>query len=204
MFFESLLLATGNRHKYEEFLELLPREHVGKLIFASEVSLRGGYPDVEETGVTYAMNAVLKAQAWALASGLPSLADDSGIEVEALSWRPGIYSARAIEGSDADRNHWLLTQMKGQSDRRAHFVAAVALAIPEKWTIVCEGVVSGFLGEGETGVHGFGYDPLFIPDGYEISFGELPSSVKNKISHRARAVDSLFAILKEVKAGYQL
>jgi XTP/dITP diphosphohydrolase len=151
---------------------------------------------VEETGSTYAMNAFLKAQAWALASGFPSLADDSGIEVEALSWAPGVRSARIVEGSDADRNRWLLSQME-QVDgdgRRARFVAAVALSVPE-WTVVCEGVCDGRLAKRETGAHGFGYDPLFIPDGCDVSFGELSSDVKNKISHRARAVQALVEIL---------
>ena len=193
MLFDSLLLATANRHKYEEFCELLPNRLAQKLLFAPEVAPL----EVEETGTTYVMNACLKAQAWSVASGLPSLADDSGLEVEALSWRPGVYSARIVGGSDADRNHWLLSQMERCLDRRAHFVAAVALVIPEQFTIACEGVCSGRLGEHETGGNGFGYDPLFIPDGYEVSFGELPMETKNRISHRARAVRHLFTILNE-------
>jgi XTP/dITP diphosphohydrolase len=129
------------------------------------------------------------------------LADDSGLEVEALAWGPGIRSARVVEGADADRNRWLLSQMERAPDkRRARFVAAVALSVhfsPEggKWTLVCEGVCNGRLGKLERGNEGFGYDSLFIPDGYDVSFGELPSAVKNKISHRARALKTLMEII---------
>jgi XTP/dITP diphosphohydrolase len=235
LFFKSLLLATGNRGKYREFLDLLPPSVMGELLFAPDALGRKaarqdlgengldvkkssgekssgenftvGNFTVEETGSTYAMNAFLKAQGWALASGLPSLGDDSGIEVEALSWAPGVRSARIVEGSDADRNRWLLSQMDklekmntGENSRRARFVAAVALSVPfspaeGEWTIICEGACDGHLGEREAGGHGFGYDSIFIPDGYDVSFGELPSAVKNKISHRAKAVQALVEIL---------
>ena len=193
MFFERLVLATGNRNKDAEFLELLPHRTVGQLVFAPEIAPM----DVDETGTTYAMNALLKSQAWAKVSGLPSLADDSGIEVEALSWGPGVHSARIVPGSDADRRQWLLSRMKGESCRRAHFVAAVALTVPGKWTLICEGVSSGRLAECERGDGGFGYDPLFIPDDRDRSFGELSSEVKNEISHRARAVKTLLEILAQ-------
>ena len=125
MFFEALILATGNRGKYEEFRAILPESFVGRLLFAPEV---GGLT-VEETGDSYAVNAVLKARAWAEASGLPSLADDSGLEVAALGGLPGVRSARIVEGTDEDRNRWLLSQMEGWGDRRARFVAALALSV---------------------------------------------------------------------------
>ena len=201
MFFKKLLLATGNRHKYEEFLALLPPDISPSLVFAPDFAAEIPAADLEETGTTYAMNACIKALAWADVSGLPSLADDSGIEVEALAWKPGVRSARIVEGSDADRNAWLLERMRGQCCRRAHYVAAIALAVPGQWTIICEGICSGTLAESPSGEHGFGYDPLFIPDGYEISFGELPATEKNKISHRLRALQELFRILKE-RRGY--
>ena len=192
MAFETLLLATGNRGKYREFLEILPRGAVKKLLFAPDAAAE---LHVEETGATYAMNAILKARAWAGASGLPSLADDSGVEAEALGWRPGVRSARIVEGSDRDRNRWLLSQMKGKTNRRICYVAAVALTIPNQWTLVCEGVCWGTLGSAEAGEGGFGYDPLFTPDGCDVSFGELPASVKNQISHRALAARALFGLL---------
>ena len=157
-------------------------------------------PDLEETGSTYAMNALLKARAWSEASGLPSLADDSGVEVEALGWKPGIHSACVVDkgrllSSDAERRQWLLSCMEGRTDRRARFVAVVVLSIPGKRELVCEGVCDGQLAIREAGTHGFGYDSLFIPDGFEVSFGELPPSVKNRISHRAKAVKALLDIL---------
>lgn len=200
--FASLLLATGNRGKYNEFMELLPRSFMHKLIFAPDAAslLKDGLPQVEENASTYAMNALTKAMVCSEASGLPSLADDSGLEVAALGWLPGVRSARVMEegrllASDAERNRWLLSQMEGRSDRHAAFVAAVALSVPGKWALVCEGVCEGRLAESETGEHGFGYDPLFIPEGYDMSFGGLPFSVKNRISHRAKAVKKLIDVL---------
>lgn len=171
----------------------MPRDTVGELVFAPDIAPM----DVDETGTTYVMNALLKSTAWANASGLPSLADDSGIELEALEWGPGVHSARIVPGSDADRRQWLLDRMRGKASRRAHFVAAVALTVPGRWTLACEGALSGGLSDRERGDGGFGYDPLFIPDGYDLSFGELPPSVKNRISHRARATAALLEILSK-------
>ncbi|MDR1875302.1 MAG: non-canonical purine NTP pyrophosphatase [Synergistaceae bacterium] len=195
--FERLLLASGNRHKYTEFLQLLPREAVKELVFAPDFVVPGRLPQaVEETGTTYAMNAFLKARAWAGTFGLPALADDSGIELEALSWGPGVRSARIVEGDDVARNRWLLDQMRGRGDRRAQFVAAVALAVPEQWTLICEGSCAGRLAESGAGKNGFGYDPLFIPDGYDVPMASLPAALKNEISHRAKAVSVLLEILR--------
>lgn len=191
MFFESLLLATGNRGKYEEFRAILPESFVGSLLFAPEV---GGLA-VEETGGSYAMNAVLKAKAWAEASGLPSLADDSGLEVAALGGLPGVRSARIVEGTDEDRNRWLLSQMEGWGDRRARFVAALALSVPERWTLVCEGECPGRIAERPSGTGGFGYDPLFLPDGLGGSFADIPPETKNAVSHRAAALRALLQVL---------
>ncbi|GHV34938.1 non-canonical purine NTP pyrophosphatase [Synergistales bacterium] len=184
--FDVILLATTNRGKYREFSEILTGVLARKLLFAPDAAPL----DVEENGATYASNAVLKARAWAAASGLPALADDSGLEVEALGWRPGLFSARAAAGADSDRNRWLLSELYEKAARRASFVADVALAMPE-WTLVCEGVCDGRISEAEAGEGGFGYDPLFIPDGFNISFAELPMEIKNKISHRAKAVKAL-------------
>jgi XTP/dITP diphosphohydrolase len=208
LLFDSLLLATANRGKYEEFLEILPRGTVKELIFAPDLVSLNVEVNVEETGTTYAANACLKAQAWACTSGLPSLGDDSGIEVEALSWRPGIFSARVEDegrllATDDERNRWLLARMEGQKNRRARFVAALALAVPGEWTLVCEGICSGTLSQYGRGGKGFGYDPLFIPNGCDVSFGELPASVKNRISHRARAMRVLLDILEEKNFSIQ-
>ena len=189
MFFERLVLATGNRGKHQEFVELLPETLVGELLFAPRLAKLV----VEETGETYAENALLKARAWAEASGLPCLADDSGLEVEALGGAPGTRFARVVTGPDAARNEWLLSQMNGRADRRARFVAALALCLPGQWTLVCEGECRGRIAESPSGKRGFGYDPLFLLDGFNASFGELPPKTKNAISHRAAAVRAMLA-----------
>ena len=191
MFFETLLLATGNRGKYGEFRAMLPGALAGRLLFAPEV----GDLVVEETGDTYALNAVLKARAWAQASGLPSLADDSGLEVAALGWAPGVRSARIVEGTDEVRNRWLLSRMEGVRDRRARFVAALALSVPGEWTLVCEGDCPGRIAERPSGAGGFGYDPLFLPDGCDGSFAVLSPETKNAVSHRAAALRTLLEVL---------
>jgi XTP/dITP diphosphohydrolase len=214
-FFERLLLASGNRHKYGEFLEITPRWMTKELLFAPQAASDKIYetngavgailstptPNVEEDSETYAGNALRKALAWSEASGLPCVADDSGLEVRALGWAPGVRSARVTDkgrllASDGQRNMWLLSRMEGQSDRRASFVAAVALSVPGKWALVCAGVCDGRLAVEERGEQGFGYDPLFIPEGHDVSFGEMPSSVKNQVSHRAKAMGALADILR--------
>ena len=188
---ERLVLATGNQGKYEEFKAMLPHSLVNELVFAPEL----GRIAVEETGKTYVDNALLKARAWAAASGLPGLADDSGIEADALGGAPGVHSARIVPGSDADRNDWLLSQLRGKADRRGRFVAALALVVPEEWTLVCEGKCPGRIAEAPAGCGGFGYDPLFVPDGFEVSFAELPPETKNAISHRAVALKRMLGVL---------
>ncbi|GHS99423.1 non-canonical purine NTP pyrophosphatase [Synergistales bacterium] len=192
--FDVILLATANQGKYGEFKDILTGRLTRELLFAPRVAPL----EVEESGATYASNAVLKAKAWAAASGLPALSDDSGLEVGALGWRPGLFSARAALGTDFDRNAQLLSQMEGHTNRRAFFVADVALATPD-WTLVCEGVCGGRITGNTSGKGGFGYDPLFVPDGFDLSFAELPTEVKNKISHRAKAVQNLLEILDSWK-----
>ena len=188
---ENLVLATGNKGKYDEFRALLPRSFVGELLFAPEI----GKIDVDENGDTYEDNALIKARAWASASGLPSLADDSGIEAEALDGAPGVHSARIVQGTDEDRNNWLLGQLKDKTDRRGRFVAALALVVPKKWTLICRGECPGHIAESPSGSGGFGYDPLFIPDGFDVSFADLPAEKKNEISHRAAALNLMLDIL---------
>ncbi|MBQ9564159.1 MAG: RdgB/HAM1 family non-canonical purine NTP pyrophosphatase [Synergistaceae bacterium] len=188
---ERLVLATGNRGKYEEFSAMLPRSLAAELVFAPEL----GRLTVEETGETYADNARLKARAWAQASGLPCLADDSGLEAEALDGAPGVRSARIVPGSDEDRNNWLLEQLRGKSNRRGRFVAALALVVPLEWELICRGECPGRIAESPAGLGGFGYDPLFVPDGFDASFAELPPATKNVISHRAVALRRMLDLL---------
>jgi XTP/dITP diphosphohydrolase len=160
-----------------------------------------GVPDAEETGSSYEENALLKARAWARRTGIPSIADDSGLEVRALGWRPGIYSARAGE-NDSDRINWLLGELSGRDDRRARFVACLVIAFPFERSVrrdyfassgVCWGNISS-----PRGKSGFGYDPIFVPDGYGATFAELGPSVKSEISHRASAMRGVAQIINSV------
>lgn len=176
---KELLLATTNKGKYKEFEFITGR----KLIFAPEIA------DliVEETGKTYSENAMLKAKTWAEKSGLPCLADDSGLEVEALDGAPGLYSARIVPGKDENKISWLLSKLEGNKNRNARFVASLALCVPDEFIVICEGFCYGKISEIPKGLGGFGYDPVFIPDGYEKTFAELGFEIKNSISHRANA-----------------
>lgn len=184
-----LLLGTRNRGKVKEIMTIL-----GGTGWAFS-SLRE-FVDVgpaAENGVTYAENATAKAQFYAAATGLWALADDSGLEVAALGGAPGVFSARYAgdDASDADRRQLLLSELSkvDSQNRRARFVAAVAIATRLGEVLnISEGICEGTIIFEPRGSGGFGYDPLFVPDGYDQTFAELPDEVKNRISHRARAL----------------
>jgi len=187
----SLLLGTRNSGKVIEILSVLADS-------GWSFSSLEEFPDVgeaEENFVTYAENAIAKAQFYASATGLCALADDSGLEVAALGGAPGVFSARYAgeHASDADRRALLLSELTktGNTDRRARFVAVVAIATPRGEILnVSEGVCDGTITFEPRGSGGFGYDPLFVPNGYDQTFAELPDTIKNQISHRARALIS--------------
>jgi XTP/dITP diphosphohydrolase len=184
-----LLLGTQNPGKVIEITTIL---HGSGWSFSSLQDFPEVGPAAEDFA-TYAENAIAKARFYAAASGLLALADDSGLEVAALGGAPGVYSARyAGEGaSDADRRALLLSELAkvDSRDRRARFVAAVAVVTPEGTVAdISEGVCEGTIIFEPRGTGGFGYDPLFVPDGYDQTFAELPDQVKNRISHRARAL----------------
>ena len=152
-----------------------------------------------ETGETYAANAIIKAQFYARATGICALADDSGLEVEALGGAPGVYSARyaGAGACDADRRTLLLSELAQVSElaqasaeqRRARFVCVVAIAAPDGAVLnTSEGTCNGTIIFEPRGSGGFGYDPLFVPDGFDQTFAELSDTVKNRLSHRARAL----------------
>jgi len=184
-----LLIGTGNVGKLREIKMILgdvPYELI------SLADLRDTETP-EENGATYRANAILKAKSYARQTGLLTLADDSGLEVEALNWAPGVMSARYAgdDASDADRRSLLLSELITQAcdTRTARFVCVVAIADSAADVInVCEGICEGRLTDVERGLGGFGYDPLFVPDGYDLTFSELPDAVKNEISHRGRAL----------------
>ena len=184
-----LLLGTRNSGKVKEIETIL--EDSG-WTFSSLREFDEVGPAAED-GVTYAENAIAKARFYAAETGLLALADDSGLEVAALGGAPGVHSARYAgdNASDADRRQLLLAELArvDSGDRRARFVAAVAIADPNGGVLnLSEGICEGRITFEPRGTSGFGYDPLFIPDGYDQTFAELPDKVKNFISHRARAL----------------
>lgn len=188
-----LVIASHNPGKVREIAELLEG-------FGVEVVSAGdlGLDEPEETGTTFAANAELKARAAAEASGLPALADDSGLAVDALGGEPGIYSARWA-GPDKDFGVAMqsVEDRLGDKDRRAKFVCALALAWPDGHVETVEGTVAGELVWPPRGDRGFGYDPMFIADGYVVTFGEMEPATKHAISHRADAFRKLTALCFE-------
>lgn len=190
-----LVLATGNPHKLEEMRKLFVNVPVIRVVGPETV---GGMPPVEETADTFAGNALLKAQALQAVSGQRAvLADDSGLEVAALEGQPGVYSARyaGAEASDADNVKKLLESMKEvpEKDRQAAFVCVLCLLCPGTEPMYYEGRVEGTIGFEPCGESGFGYDPVFYPEGHQATFAELGPEVKNQISHRSRALRKLQA-----------
>lgn len=182
----NLLIATGNRHKFQEISAILNFPHL------SLVSLRdlAGAPQIVEDGETFEANAIKKAATLARFSGLWTLADDSGLEVDTLHGEPGVWSARYAgePSNDAANNRKLLANLKGASDRRARFRCVIALAAPDGKVRTVSGACEGALLTMVKGRGGFGYDPLFVPNGYTLTFAELSPDIKNTISHRARAL----------------
>lgn len=185
-----LIVATHNPGKLREIVELLAPFG----IHVSSAAERG-LPEPEETGTTFLANAELKALAAALAAGVPALSDDSGLAVDGLDGAPGIYSARWAGpskdfGAAMARVERELVE-RGTADRRAHFISALTLAWPDGHYESFEGRVSGTLTFPPRGDRGFGYDPIFIPDGLHQTFGEMHEATKHRISHRARAFSQL-------------
>jgi len=182
-----LVIATHNSGKFREFSELL-RPYVPEIVFAADL----GLPSPEETGRTFAENAVLKAKAAALASGCVALADDSGLCVASLEGRPGIHSARWAPNNDftvAMRR--VQDELDNFADRSAYFVCILALCWPDGSCECVEGRVGGTIAFEPCGKNGHGYDPIFIPEGYDITFAEMSDEEKSMISHRAQAIKVL-------------
>jgi XTP/dITP diphosphohydrolase len=184
---QRLVVASHNTGKVTEIETLLAPYGVATVGAAAL-----GLPEPEETGATFEENAELKARAAAEASGLVALSDDSGLVVPALGGAPGIYSARwAGPGKDFRAAMERVQRELGDKDRRATFVAVLALASPDGGIAAFRGEVHGTLVWPPRGERGFGYDPIFVPDGYETTFGEMDPDLKHKISHRARAFEKL-------------
>jgi XTP/dITP diphosphohydrolase len=190
-----LLIATTNPGKLKEYAAIF----AGLPLELRTLRDEGIADDVEETGATFADNARLKAEYYAQRSGLPSLADDSGLEVAALGGEPGVYSARYAGpgASDAERNAFLLKKLEGVPfhARLARFVCAIALARPGGATELVEGVLHGVIEHAPRGEGGFGYDPLFWVLDEDATLAEIPAGRKNQISHRARAAHEARQVL---------
>ena len=194
---DHLLIATHNRGKLEEMEALLAPFGISVSSAADH-----GLPEPEETGTTFVENARLKAHAAARATGLPALADDSGIEIDALDGAPGVYTADWAEtptGRDFDmamrRTHEELEARGAAHPRTARFCCTLVLAWPDGEDAVFPGVMEGQVVWPMRGAQGHGYDPIFQPEGYDITFGEMDRWEKNRISHRAKAVEQLKQVL---------
>jgi XTP/dITP diphosphohydrolase len=190
---DRIVAASHNKGKVRELAALLAPFHV-ECVSAASLDL----PEPEETGMSFAENAAIKAEAAAKASGMMAIADDSGLEVAALRGAPGIHSARwggATKdfGLAMERVHREL-EAKRATDLRANFTCALALAAPGAQAQVFEGKVFGVITWPPRGQHGFGYDPIFVPDGYTETFGEMAPELKNALSHRMRAFEKLMAV----------
>jgi len=191
-FVKQLLVATTSKGKLNEIAEALAGTGISLLKLADRpIDLP------EETGKTFEENALLKARAALAATGLPALADDSGLEVAALGGEPGVLSARWENlADDAARNHRLLERLSGRKDRAARFVCVIALALPDGRELTFRGEVSGWITAAPRGRHGFGYDPVFEPSGLGKTFAEATLQEKGSVSHRGRALQALTAWLK--------
>lgn len=192
-----ILIATQNVGKVKEIAELINNLPIS---IRSLQDFRD-IPEPEETGSSFLENAVLKAEYYSRRTGLSALADDSGLEVKALGGAPGIFSARyaGIEATDAERIEKLLVEIDKTDDqeRLAEFVCAAALTDEKGLTIrTATGICNGRISFAPHGVNGFGYDPVFIPEGFSKTFGELSNDEKQKISHRARAFEKIIGYLR--------
>jgi len=193
-----ILIATTNEGKIAEFRSLLfdeRLEFIGLDAFSD-------IPDIEETGNTFAENAKLKAVSYSSYFGLHTLADDSGLEVEALNGRPGVFSARygGVNIDYAAKIRLLLDEINAaeKRSRTASFVSHIVFASPDGDVLFeAEGVCEGSIAFEPKGSNGFGYDPVFIPDGFDQTFGELSDDVKQKVSHRAHAIAKIMRYLRD-------
>jgi XTP/dITP diphosphohydrolase len=189
---KKLVVATNNAHKLEEISAILGNEM--ELLSLKDIHCNA---DIPETADTLEGNARQKAMYIHENYGMDCFADDTGLEVEALNGAPGVFSARyAGDGHDSEANmQKLLKELKGKENRKAQFRTAICLIMEGK-EYLFEGIVKGHIIEEKRGGAGFGYDPIFVPEGYDQTFAELGNDVKNTISHRARAVEKLCTFLK--------
>ena len=196
-----LLIASNNPHKYEEIISILDLVLGGKIEVLTPDMVINYHLYVEENSNTLEGNAKLKAETYCHVSNLPCIADDTGLEIEALNGDPGIHSARfsGIHGNDILNRKKVLELMKNVpfSNRRARFRTVICY-FDKNIEKYIEGICTGYISLYEKGKNGFGYDSIFIPDGFNITFAEMESSIKNSISHRGKAIENLIEFLKSI------
>jgi len=187
-----LVFATKNLHKVEELKKIAPKN-------AKISGLPKGIAAAPEYGETFLENALSKAMWYMKIVKKPVVADDSGLEIDALKGFPGVFSSRFMEGEDYKRKmEKILKMLENEENRRARFVCFAVYASPKGIVVSAKGVVEGKIAQNIRGNKGFGYDPIFIPDGHEKTFGELGEDIKNTVSHRYRAFEKLFKMLKNL------
>lgn len=193
---KQILIATKNLGKFGEMEKLLR----GLPFYLRSLNEFSDVFEVEETGATFEENAILKAQEYARQTKISALADDSGLEVSALGNAPGVFSARYAgnNSTDTEKISKLLKELENKSDRSARFVCVMALA-DETGKIIysAKGICNGKIALSASGANGFGYDPIFIPEGFDKTFGELPNNIKQKISHRAQAIQEIIRFMRD-------
>jgi XTP/dITP diphosphohydrolase len=191
-----LLAATGNEHKLRELQEMFRDYYT-----LAPMSAAGFFGPIDENASTFAGNAAIKAEAVCEATGIPAIADDSGLCVEALDGEPGVLSARYAggHGDDEANNDLLLSRMEGKEDRKARFVCALALKFPGKEPYIAEGSCPGVILHRRQGTGGFGYDPLFLYEPMGKTYAEMNDKEKNEISHRARAAEEMRKIMARIE-----
>ncbi len=198
----TVVLATRNAHKLDELRRILAAH--GLDVDLRSVADFANAPEVPETESTFAGNALLKARAICAATGLPAVADDSGLCVDALNGMPGILSARWAggHGDDAANLRLVLDQLSDTPDTRrgAAFVCAAAVVLPDGTERAVEGSVDGSIIREPRGDGGFGYDPIFVPTGYALTFAQIPAAEKDAMSHRGRALQQLAPVLRDLLA----
>ncbi|MCI7693368.1 XTP/dITP diphosphatase [Veillonella caviae] len=186
---ERIVLATGNAGKIREFEQAFSHMNIS-CVPVKEICQ---VPEPEETGTTFMENALLKARYYSEQTGLPCLADDSGLVVDALNGAPGVYSARYAgeHGDDVANNNKLIAQLQGKHNRSAHYVCALALAYPDGTSVTAEAACDGEIQDTPIGTNGFGYDPYFYVPQFGKTMAELDLDTKETISHRGKALQEL-------------
>lgn len=190
-----LLVASYNEGKIKEFKEMFKPLNI-EVVSAKELNLA----DVEETGTTFEENASLKAIEMSKATGLPCIADDSGLCIDTLGGKPGVYSARYAPDRDFDKGmDMILAEMEAAENRDAHFACVLAFAAPDKKVRIFEGIVEGEIMKEKKGQGGFGYDAIFQPKGHDRTFAEMSGEEKSSMSHRGRALQKFLEYIKNEK-----